>query len=75
MGEDLGLDIGDRYTVALVVFFPPYVIFEVRKENGELGASSDECRSFLRTSFSVRLGAPIGLHLLPSHGDVSCSDR
>ena len=29
MGEDLGLEIGSRYTIALVVFFIPYFIFEV----------------------------------------------
>ncbi|OCT49794.1 putative transporter [Cladophialophora carrionii] len=29
MGEDLRLDIGNRYTVALVVFFPPYFLFEL----------------------------------------------
>jgi hypothetical protein len=29
MDEDLGLDIGNRYTIALVVFFPPYFIFEL----------------------------------------------
>lgn len=29
MEEDLRLDIGNRYTVALVVFFPPYAIFEL----------------------------------------------
>lgn len=26
MDEDLGLYIGDRYTIALVVFFPPYFL-------------------------------------------------
>ena len=29
MEEDLGLDIGNRYTIALVVFFPPYALFEL----------------------------------------------
>lgn len=29
MGEDLGLHIGSRYTIALVVFFPPYFFFEL----------------------------------------------
>lgn len=29
MEEDLRLDIGNRYTVALVVFFPPYFLFEL----------------------------------------------
>ena len=29
MDEDLRLDIGNRYTVALVVFFPPYFLFEL----------------------------------------------
>lgn len=29
MGEDLELNIGNRYTVALLVFFIPYIIFEV----------------------------------------------
>ncbi|KAK3719459.1 hypothetical protein LTR37_004317 [Vermiconidia calcicola] len=29
MDVDLRLDIGDRYTIALVVFFPPYFLFEL----------------------------------------------
>lgn len=29
MGMDLGLDIGNRYNIALVVFFIPYFLFEV----------------------------------------------
>jgi hypothetical protein len=29
MNQDLGLDIGNRYSVALVVFFIPYLLFEV----------------------------------------------
>ena len=29
MEEDLRLDIGNRYTIALVVFFPPYALFEL----------------------------------------------
>ncbi|KIY02455.1 uncharacterized protein Z520_02594 [Fonsecaea multimorphosa CBS 102226] len=29
MGEDLDLEIGNRYTVVLVVFFPPYFLFEL----------------------------------------------
>ena len=29
MGEDLGLEIGQRYTIALVVFFPPYFLLEL----------------------------------------------
>lgn len=29
MEEDLRLDIGNRYTIALVVFFPPYFLFEL----------------------------------------------
>lgn len=29
MEEDLRLDIGNRYTIALVVFFPPYFVFEL----------------------------------------------
>lgn len=29
MDVDLGLHIGDRYTVALVVFFPPYFLLEL----------------------------------------------
>lgn len=29
MEEDLRLDIGNRYTIALVVFFPPYFFFEL----------------------------------------------
>ncbi|OAG40778.1 hypothetical protein AYO21_05076 [Fonsecaea monophora] len=29
MGEDLDLDVGNRYTVVLVVFFPPYCVFEL----------------------------------------------
>ena len=29
MGDDLGLEIGSRYTIALVVFFIPYIIFEL----------------------------------------------
>jgi len=29
MDKDLGLRIGYRYTIALVVFFPPYFFFEV----------------------------------------------
>lgn len=29
MADDLRLDIGNRYTVALVVFFPPYFLFEL----------------------------------------------
>jgi hypothetical protein len=29
MDVDLRLDIGNRYTVALVVFFPPYFLFEL----------------------------------------------
>jgi hypothetical protein len=29
MDKDLGLNIGDRYTVALVVFFPPYFLLEL----------------------------------------------
>lgn len=29
MAEDLRLDIGNRYTIALVVFFPPYALFEL----------------------------------------------
>lgn len=28
MDQDLQLSIGDRYTIALVVFFPPYMIVE-----------------------------------------------
>lgn len=29
MDKDLGLNIGSRYTIALVVFFPPYVFLEL----------------------------------------------
>jgi len=29
MDKQLGLSIGNRYTIALVVFFIPYFIFEV----------------------------------------------
>jgi hypothetical protein len=29
MNQDLGLDQGNRYSVALVVFFIPYLLFEV----------------------------------------------
>jgi hypothetical protein len=29
MEDDLRLDIGNRYTIALVVFFPPYFLFEL----------------------------------------------
>jgi MFS family permease len=29
MGADLGLNIGDRYTIALVMFFPTYFLFEL----------------------------------------------
>ena len=29
MADDIGLDIGNRYTIALVVFFPPYFCFEL----------------------------------------------
>jgi hypothetical protein len=29
MGEDLELEVGARYTIALVVFFIPYIFFEV----------------------------------------------
>jgi hypothetical protein len=29
MNTDLGLDQGNRYSVALVVFFIPYLLFEV----------------------------------------------
>jgi hypothetical protein len=29
MDEDLELYIGARYTIALVVFFPPYMLFEL----------------------------------------------
>lgn len=29
MDRDLGLRIGARYTIALVMFFPPYFLFEV----------------------------------------------
>jgi len=29
MDAALGLSIGDRYTIALVLFFPPYIIFEL----------------------------------------------
>lgn len=31
MGEDLELTVGSRYTIALVVFFIPYIFFEVRQ--------------------------------------------
>lgn len=36
MGEDLELNIGNRYTVALVVFFIPYFIFEVSRAGRSL---------------------------------------
>ena len=29
MGTDLALNVGDRYTIALVVFFPTYFLFEL----------------------------------------------
>lgn len=29
MDTDLGIDIGNRYSVSLVVFFIPYLLFEV----------------------------------------------
>lgn len=29
MGVDLGLNVGDRYTIALVMFFPTYFLFEL----------------------------------------------
>ena len=29
MGTDLALNVGDRYTVALVMFFPTYFLFEL----------------------------------------------
>ncbi|KAF1975905.1 phthalate transporter-like protein [Bimuria novae-zelandiae CBS 107.79] len=29
MGQDLALNVGDRYTIALVVFFPTYFLFEL----------------------------------------------
>jgi hypothetical protein len=38
MGADLHLEIGNRYTVALVVFFPPYFLFEVRDILREAGS-------------------------------------
>jgi hypothetical protein len=29
MGDDLGLNIGARYSICLLVFFPPYMLFEI----------------------------------------------
>jgi MFS family permease len=29
MGADLALNVGDRYTIALVMFFPTYFLFEL----------------------------------------------
>ena len=29
MDVDLGLSIGDRYTIALIAFFPPYMLLEL----------------------------------------------
>jgi hypothetical protein len=29
VGTDLALNIGDRYNIALVMFFPTYILFEL----------------------------------------------
>ena len=77
MEADLGVDVGNRYSVALLVFFIPYFIFEVipNPNTAYLALMVDIFVSFRRILSCVASEAPTGWPQSLSVGEHLCSAR
>ena len=66
MGTDLALNVGDRYTVALVMFFPTYFLFELPSNIVLRKVGSANWLAFIALSWgAVMIGQATNLCLQP----------
>ncbi|KAH8432960.1 uncharacterized protein LDX57_010595 [Aspergillus melleus] len=67
MQEDLGLDVGQRYTIIVMVFFVAYIVFEIPSNLVLPKAGAANWLSFLGVSFGAIL---IGIFIV--EGSITC---
>ena len=72
MGDDLGLEIGSRYTIALVVFFPPYFLFELPSNLVLRRVGSANWLSFIAFSWGCTMIGQVRSALYQRNNRIQC---